>query len=85
MMMEEEIERTKEEIRKVEEACEKVEEVLHKVVASAELAKEGGPDEGDMEDVVPAAVGVEEENHGNRKKEEKLWFEEEKLLKMWNG
>jgi hypothetical protein len=82
MMMEEEIERTREEIRKVEEACEKVEEVLEKVGKSSELGNEGkGEEEGQMEDVISATVDTE------RKEPEKenSWFEDPKLLEIWNG
>jgi len=82
MMMEEEIERTREEIGKVEEACEKVEEVLEKVGKSSELENEGtGEEEGQMEDVISATVDMETK----QQEKEKSWFEDEKLLEIWNG
>jgi hypothetical protein len=82
MMMEEEIERTREEIRKVEEACEKVEEVLEKVGKSPELGNEGEVEEaGKMEDIISATVDTEVKEP----EKEKSWFEDAKLLKIWNG
>jgi hypothetical protein len=92
MMMEEEIERTKEEIRGIEEACEKVEEVLAKVAQgerplhddSAEgiIAKEGGEDK--MEDVINETLSMGDEASATKIPGAK-WFEDEKLLNLWNG
>jgi hypothetical protein len=92
MMMEEEIERTKEEIRGIEEACDKVELVLAKVTkgerplrdGSVEgiIAKEGGEDK--MEDVVHEALSIGDDAPAAKIAGGK-WFEDEKLLDLWNG
>jgi hypothetical protein len=92
MMMEEEIERTKEEIRGIEEACEKVEEVLAKVAQGERpsrddslegiIAKDGGEDK--MEDVINEIASMGDDASVTKIPGGK-WFEDEKLLDLWNG
>ena len=86
MMMEEEIERTRTEIKGIEEACEKVEQVLEKVFQSGALStnqEQRQADDGKMEDVVQEnpteELRVTSETCGGK------WFENEKLLNLWNG
>lgn len=95
-MMEEEIERTREEIKGIEEACEKVEQVLEKVVQGGVDLDDGrlgnnleegvgkeGDDDVKMEDIVQEGGRMEEtrvEETGEGK-----WFDNEKLLELWNS
>jgi hypothetical protein len=90
MMMEEEIERTLEEIKRIQEACDKVEQVLEKVVQSGDLdgnsleqvLKSG--EDGKMEDIVQEAKD-KDSTREKAETEESKWFEDDKLLKLWNG
>jgi hypothetical protein len=95
MMMEEEIERTKEEIRGIEEACEKVEQVLEKVIHGSDMdvsltnnqeqenkIKEG--DDGQLEEIVQQ-METREHTRANSATDYRKWYENEKLLSLWNG
>jgi len=86
MMMEGEIERTREEIKGIEEGCDKIEEVLEKVVQSGDLRKDMEEklqtgDEVNMQDIVHEVKPTDPQTETEGGK----WFENEKLLKLWNG
>jgi hypothetical protein len=94
MMMEEEIEQIKEEMRGIEVACEKVEQILEKVVQAVGVdsvfsenndentAKE--EDEGKMEEILQESK-EEGQAPANSGPNEQKWFEDERLLNLWNG
>jgi hypothetical protein len=96
MMMEEEIERTRDEIRGIEEACEKVEEVLAKVNQgdgalsevrgeSVDIAASNGAEDNKMEDIVLEPTLKEDETPTITTISGQKWFEDEKLMDLWNG
>jgi hypothetical protein len=96
MMMEEEIERTRDEIRGIEEACEKVEEVLAKVNQgdgalsemtgeSVDIAASKGVEDSTMEDIVHETTSKEDEAPTITTISGQTWFEDEKLMDLWNG